>query len=65
MGTFTCINCFCELDTFHESLEVSNMCDDCVHQASEVEEGENRWCNQCQMFSHFTDNNPYGTCGCS
>jgi hypothetical protein len=64
MSKFTCEECLQEKDSFHES-EKNNMCDDCFNEATEVDEGIKSWCNCCQMFSHFTDSNPYGTCQCS
>jgi|DEB19_MinimDraft_2_1074335.scaffolds.fasta_scaffold00857_8 hypothetical protein len=65
MAKFTCEECLQEKDSFHESLEKNNMCDDCFNELSQADEGYNQWCGCCQMFSHITDSNPYGTCQCS
>lgn len=65
MDTFTCEECSRELSTFHQSLEKNDMCDDCFNEATNVDDSRMEWCNCCQMFSHITWVNPYGTCQCS
>lgn len=65
METFTCVECLCELNTSHQSLEKNDMCVDCFDETINVDEGHMQWCGICEMFSHVTDINPYGTCQCN
>lgn len=55
METFTCVKC----------LEKNDMCVDCFNETTNVDEGRMEWCGICEMVSHFTDINPYGTCPCN
>lgn len=66
MGTFICEDCNKELDTFHESLQKNNICDDCFNEQAICDNcGEDMsWCNTCQMFTK-TCCVDYGTCQCS
>jgi hypothetical protein len=41
------------------------MCVDCFDKTINVDEGRMEWCGICEMFSHVTDINPYGTCQCN